>query len=646
MGGTYVPSPPSRTLETLQVREMVDDRFDITQAFANEAFAATKEYMQELTDLVGTLTPPDTGDLDDVAIPAVADIDYSLRPTLGNLILPSAWPTVKPTSPTLDVLPTIEEITIPVATFSPPTWSDPVKPTPSSIAVPGEAPVFTLPDMPTAPSISLPSAPTLSTIVMPSAPSVSIPEVDFDLEGVVDIGALEYQFVWEESPYNSDVWNSLLANVVNGLVNGGTGLSADIEQEIWERAQRRQQAINDKLYRDIEAGFASKGWPLPPGVMAGQMLEAAEEIARNDTDLNGKIAIEQANLAQKNSQFVVERGVDLERILREFHASQMGRTLEAAKITATAAIDLYRARLERYTLDVERVKARAMVYEARLRAAIETVNLFKAQVEAAKVSADVQQTLVLIYERQIAAVETSIKLYTAQMEAVKIAGDIQQLKLEGFKTETQAYVARIEAERSKYDIYGKEVDAEVAKAQSYAERVKGFVAEIEAVKVKNELQVSRLNAAATRNTQLIEQYKGELQGYTAEVDAASKQVDGVVRGFEAEARAYAAETGAVEAMYSAKVKEIEARISQSQALIAKAVAQIDAATKGYVAIKELQTKAVEGQMNVSAQMTASALSAAHASATVGGSIQRSEGYDYNHSESLNESHSFQHDPVS
>lgn len=638
----WVDKPKAIDISGSTSLNLVNERFDLTQAFAAETYEATKGFISDLQEIIAELTPPPTEDVDSITIPSIPEFDYTSRPRLGNLVIPNEWPTSKPSAPFLETLPDIVDISFPVMSFSQPSWNNPQKPTMDIIESPGSAPELNTPSLPDIPNVTLPDAPTLDTITLPSAPASTLPEFNEELFAE-DISIDGVSFNWQESPYNSEVWETLLDKVVAGIRDGGTGLAADVEQEIWDRALRRQQAENEKLYRETEEYFASRGWPAPPGAMAGRLAEAAQEIAKNNTDLNGKIAIEQAELAQKNTQFLLDKGVNLETILREFHNTSANRALDGAKTLVGSAIDIFNARVAGYNLKIERYKAMAAVYEARVRAALEAVEIFKAQIEGARVTADVQKNLIEIYEKQIAAIETRVRLYSAQMDGVKVAAEIEGMKLEQFRLSTQVYVSRLEAEKVKFDIYGKEVDAEASKAQVFAEQVKSFVAEVDAAKAKNELQMNHLNAVATKNQQLIEQYKGELTGYTAEVDAAAKKVDGVVRGFEAEARAYSAETDAEAAMYGTKTKEIEARISQARFLVEKAVAQIESATKGYVAIKELQVKGVEGAMNVGAQLSSAAMNAVNATASIGYNQSRSEDANYSHSESISEQHSYQHE---
>ena len=85
----------------------------------------------------------------------------------------------------------------------------------------------------------------------------------------------------------------------------GTGLGADVEEAIWNRMLARQELKNADMYYKAENYFASRGFTLPPGALSGKLNEISIEIARNNTNTNNDIAVEQARLAQTNTHFLL-----------------------------------------------------------------------------------------------------------------------------------------------------------------------------------------------------------------------------------------------------------------------------------------------------------------------------------------------------
>ena len=114
-------------------------------------------------------------------------------------------------------------------------------------------------------------------------------------------------FVYNEGVYSSLLDAAVKEGLLNWIENGGTGLDADVENELWERTLARTEADNERAYREAENYFASRGYDLPPGALAGRLLEINREIVRNRTQINAEISIEQARLAQNNTQIQITK---------------------------------------------------------------------------------------------------------------------------------------------------------------------------------------------------------------------------------------------------------------------------------------------------------------------------------------------------
>jgi len=139
---------------------------------------------------------------------------------------------------------------------------------------------------------------------------------------------------WTEQSFDASLFPTLLARLLTDLQSGATGLSATVEQEIIDRAQARQDVIDDKHEQETLEFFASRGFTLPTGAMQAAIAELANERARNRADLNGKTLIMQAELAQKNSQFIINAAKEVESILRESVNKLNDRRLDLAKAIA------------------------------------------------------------------------------------------------------------------------------------------------------------------------------------------------------------------------------------------------------------------------------------------------------------------------
>jgi hypothetical protein len=167
--------------------------------------------------------------------------------------------------------------------------------------------------------------------------------------------------VWDEGEYDSGVLAALLARILNDLTIGATGLDPIVEQEIYDRALARQAIENDRVQREIEDYFSTRGFDLPTGAMAGRLQEQANEISRNNLELNGKIMIEQADLAQKNSQFIIDAAVRLEGILRSLYDGINNRALQYAQVASHIALEETKYRLANAELQLKALISKAEI---------------------------------------------------------------------------------------------------------------------------------------------------------------------------------------------------------------------------------------------------------------------------------------------
>lgn len=226
-------------------------------------------------------------------------------------------------------------------------------------------------------------------------PSFDVPPPSLAPLPIVDLSGLapadlpeelEVAIAWAESAHDTTLYTELLSRLVADLQSGATGIPSDVEQEIYDRALARQAIENDRVQREIEDYFSTRGFDLPPGAMAGRLQEQANEISRNNTELNGKIMIEQAELAQKNSQFVIQAAATLESVLRDYSSKKNDRSLDYAKAVAAHAVAIYSENVRAYIAAAEANKAYVEVQVENLRSVVEynkgLVALFASEAEA------------------------------------------------------------------------------------------------------------------------------------------------------------------------------------------------------------------------------------------------------------------------
>ena len=164
-------------------------------------------------------------------------------------------------------------------------------------------------------------------------------------------------FFYEDQVYTSDLKDALKAALLTGVENGGTGLGTAVEAALWARARARNDLSNARVYEEAENFFASRGFTLPPGVLAGRLAEAVAERTRSDNQMNYEITIEQARLAQTNTHFFLTTSLQMEEVDMTNAAKAAQRVFEATKFSQEAMIAVYDSRIKGYAAEVTGVAA-------------------------------------------------------------------------------------------------------------------------------------------------------------------------------------------------------------------------------------------------------------------------------------------------
>jgi hypothetical protein len=436
--GVWVPTewPTTKIVHVDAPWTTVTDRFDLSTQYAESSFAIATDFIAQLESLMASFELPESA-ISDVDIPTLEPLSYENRPALGDLTLPSI-PDCEVVPPPWVAIPDFDPIEFPSLLVDPPDYLAPEKPKHDIITAPGDPPELATIEYPAKPDIDIPSAPALEDIAFPSAPIITIPE--FSGEIPTETWDMPENFSYSEANYSSDIWADLLAKVLNDIRNGGTGLGALIEGELYARALARQETENQRLYQEVEDYFEARGFSLPVGALAGRLSEAAREISRNNTEINSKIMIDQAQLAQANTHFMIEKGIQLEGMLRDFFNAQANRAFEAAKVIVQMGIEIFNANVNKFNARVQAYQAEAAVFKSKVEAALAQAQIYKTQIDACGVMSDIQRTLVTIYAEKIKALDTIIKLYATEMETARIKAEVEKSRMEIFRLQVNGNI--------------------------------------------------------------------------------------------------------------------------------------------------------------------------------------------------------------
>jgi hypothetical protein len=295
------------------------------------------------------------------------------------------------------------------------------------------------PDDPSYTDIDLPATPTLEEVVMGALGE--LPDEPGDMPAV--------DFAYDESTYYSALTTYISSLLTDWVQNGGTGLDADVEEAIWDRERGRRELKNEAMYDEAETYFSSRGFTLPPGALSGRLLEIQKEISRDETEVNNNISVAQAELAQKNTQFAVTSGLNLDQVQREHFNQVSNRLLERAKVAVEIILRAYESKVTTYAARIEAYKKQVDAEVAKVSAAVSLnegkVRNYVAQIDAyrARITAE------------LAIIESTAKVYGFKVAGYEADAKVAEIKL---NAQIEEYKGRIQQATNQTELTIKEAE--------------------------------------------------------------------------------------------------------------------------------------------------------------------------------------------
>lgn len=615
------PTPLTKPAELSSAGGLVEQRFNTASDYAASLWSAAQALLSELGNLTFDiawdpidLAPVDPGGLDGISATeppepnvnpiVVAPATFEgTDPSPVEVTLPVRTPPVKNIPDPDFNIPDPPDVTWPIFTAEPPSLSD--------ITIPG------------APTLSLPVAPQLPDLVIPSPPEYNIPEFEWELP-TDDLTPPNPQFSWNEAEYDSAIKQALGDKLYSNLILGGSGLADNVEQAIYDRAITRQLGEEQVVLDKTLDFFADRLYEMPPGALVHQMLEMNNKVLNVREDLNRDILIQQGNLAQKNTHFIISASIQNEKNLMDNTNQFQSRALDAAKFVVQGALLIYQTKVEGYKAKISVYAAQAEVYKARIAGELGKAEFYKAQMEGVKASAEVQKAIAQIYAIQVEAAKIYIELYKAEMEGAALQAKVDELRIQGFAALVQAYSAQVTAASERYRGYQAQIAGEVAKADLYKSQAQAYAAMVDAYKTEIQADTLVLQQQIEINKNEIEVFKAYLQKYMTEMQAAVQDAEIQVKSegfkidvFKALATNYGIELDALTKVYMGKVEYAKAQadveIKEADLIIREALGKY-----------ELALKSITAAAQIASQMAAAAISGVSASANIQHGESRSD----------------------
>jgi hypothetical protein len=513
-----------------------------------------------------------------------------------------------------------------------------------------------MPAAPSAPGLNLPVSPVLGTPTLPQRPVVDmdlgLPAAPVLTEPVLeeinlppfvfptlptfdatppsmDAIAVPNVFVdWQEVPYESDLYDILVAKVKQWLA-GGTGLPPHIEAAIFNRARERLAAETRRAVDEVQRDWAARGFDLPQGAEQRAIDLAREEGRFKAGELDRDLAIEAAKWEIENVRFALERGIQLEELAIKIWSEAQNRKFEAAKLQVESAISLYNAQISGFNARCQAFSVLADIYKAKLEGAL-------AQLTAYKTAVEVQGLHVDVYKARLAGVQNQVEVFKALMGASQVKADLIKTQFDVYRTDIQAYAEQLSAERVKFEVYKTQVEAETAKTQMYVAETQAYANVVQAHTARAELVLKTADLRIEQAKLLSQEFSARIDAFKAQVEAGLSELKFNTEVFSARTEAWKAKASVLTAQQDVEVKRIEAQLRTNVAYSEMQVKQYEAIISRALALAQLNLEKAKAMGGLYAQLAAGAMSALSVQAGLSAgssstaSYTKSENHSYNH----------------
>jgi hypothetical protein len=111
-------------------------------------------------------------------------------------------------------------------------------------------------------------------------------------------------------PLDRELMPAAEAWIKNAIVNGGSGINAAVEDQIWQRERERQTLAAASAADQAAAQWAAKGFPLPPGAAVAAVAQIQRDRDLQISDSSRTRAIESWKMEYENVKFAITQAID------------------------------------------------------------------------------------------------------------------------------------------------------------------------------------------------------------------------------------------------------------------------------------------------------------------------------------------------
>jgi len=351
------------------------------------------------------------------------------------------------------------------------------------------------------------------------------------VEGFVD------SWIEKNSPDQKEQWKNLqtlISEMVSGQLNSrptdepGTGLTVQAETAIYNRLNMRVAAEADKLADATYREAADRGFTLPTGAVYNAIQQARQTGMFARATAAQEVAVSQAELEQKNRQYIINTAKELRTFLYTGAQNYMQQVVslfnmstDYAKSSFSALSEVYSTKVRYHAAQVDFYKGLIAIYSEKIKALSLKIENYKGELSAMQTQTQVDLAQVQIFQARITAVNALVNMYKAQVDTVISQVDLEKSKIGIFQAQTQAYSAEVSAKNSEWQGYSAKIAGEEAKMRMYDSQAQAFRSRMEGYKTQIEAKIATARATLETNNGKIAGYNSQVQAYNTRVHAES-----------------------------------------------------------------------------------------------------------------------------
>jgi len=255
---------------------------------------------------------------------------------------------------------------------------------------------------------------------------------------------------WTPGAYTSTILDPLFNAIYDGIQNGGTGLDEAVEAAMLARARSALKTVNDENWQKGIDAVSETGFNFPGGAAGAHLRTMANIRTEQEENLARDILKIQADLAQTNTHFMLDKGMALEQLFRQFFNDNEDRSLEAKKAIAQYVLDKYNTALKAYAEERggirDDIQAKISIVDLVLKENLQTFEKFKAEHTSYSSEFDL---IIKKIEAIIAGHKGEVDLYRADIDERaawwRALTDEQKAKIEANRLELEKALGQVKA---------------------------------------------------------------------------------------------------------------------------------------------------------------------------------------------------------